>query len=266
MPRDAEAWLAERGVDRQPFRLAPTSDEVSAVAPEAAPDAAPEAAPDAAQDGAPDGVSNLPPDGAVHGPAPSAREAALLARTGAQEAERRAAERDAQRSVGGPSLSDDVSAALQFIRRSTTNAPQSVGRLRGKLVERDTPAAAIELAFERAHAEGLVDDEAMVAALVEERRAKGHAPRRLRDDLRKRGFDRETIDRALAPIEAEDPGAAAFAVARARAERLTGVEAETAVRRVVGHLARRGYPEGLARKVAREAVYTTRDEARTAGR
>jgi regulatory protein len=252
VPRDAEAWLAERGIDRQPFRLEPTTAEVAAAGQETEVEGARSATPTAE-----------PTD--AHGPAPSAREAALLARTGAEEVARRAAERDAQRPVGGPSLSDDVSEALQFIRRSTTNAPQSVGRLRSKLADRDTPSAAIDLAIDRAHAEGLVDDEAMVAALVEERRAKGHAPRRLRDDLRKRGFDRATIDRALAPIDAEDPEAAAFDVARARAERLTGVAAETAVRRVVGHLARRGYPEGLARKVAREAVFTTRDDARTAG-
>jgi regulatory protein len=258
VPRDAETWLAERGIDRQPFRLTPTTDEVATVGQATETEA--EGRVDQPRPATP---AADPTD--AHGPAPSAREAALLARTGAEEAELRAAEREAQRPVGGPSLSDDVSEALQFIRRSTTNAPQSVGRLRSKLEDRDTPAAAIDLAVERAHAEGLVDDEAMVAALIEERRAKGHAPRRLRDDLRKRGFDRATIDRALAPIEAEDPEAAAFDVARARAERLTGVAAETAVRRVVGHLARRGYPEGLARKVAREAVFTTRDEARTAG-
>jgi hypothetical protein len=43
------------------------------------------------------------------------------------------------------------------------------------------------------------------------------------------------------------------------------VETETAYRRVVGYVARRGYPEALARKVAREAVFASRDAQRAAG-
>jgi hypothetical protein len=96
-------------------------------------------------------------------------------------------------------------------------------------------------------------------------RAKGHAPLRLRQDLAKRGFDPQLIDQVLAPVEAEDQEAAAFAVAKDKADRLTGVDAETALRRTVAHVARRGYPEGLARKVARAAVDVSRDAQRAAG-
>lgn len=251
MPRDAEAWLAERGIERQPIRVTP--------APPDAPPAAPPAPGAPSEEGAPLGA------GDAHGPAPSAREVAQLAEAGAVEAERREAEAAATRPPPSSSLADDVAEGLAFVRRSTATAPQSVGRLRRKLAERDTPPAAIDLVIERAHAERLVDDDAMAAALVEERRAKGHAPTRLRKDLVARGFDRDTIDRALASVEAEDQEAAAFAVAKAKADRLTGVEAETAYRRTVGHVARRGYPEGLARKVARQAVDVSRDPARAAG-
>lgn len=237
MPRDAEAWLAERGIEREPIRVTPD----------------------------PAGLPAEPGRGTPTGPPPSAREAAQLAQAGEVEAERRAAEAAATRPPPASSLEDDVAEGLAFVRRSTATAPQSVGRLRRKLSERGTPAAAIDLVIERAHAERLVDDEAMAAALVEERRARGHAPTRLRTDLVARGFDADTIARALAPVEAEDQEAAAFAVARTKADRLTGVDAETAFRRTVGHVARRGYPEGLARKVARLAVDVSRDPARTAG-
>ncbi len=245
MPRDAEAWLAERGIEREPIRVTPRP---------------PEPRPEAA------------PPGAGAGPAPdqprtdvSRREAQQLAASASAEAERREAEAAATRPPAEASLADDVSEGLAFVRRSTANAPQSVGRLRRKLTERGTPAAAIDLIIERAHAERLVDDLAMATALVEERRAKGHAPTRLRKDLVGRGFDRDTIDQVLAPVEAEDQEAAAFAVARDKADRLTGVDGETAYRRTVGHVARRGYPEGLARKVARMAVDVSRDPQRTAG-
>jgi regulatory protein len=251
VPRDAEAWLAERGVAREPIRVTPvaTAPDDGGPAPQSVGGAA------VAGDG-----------GGEHGPPPSAREAAQLARANAEAAAERAAAQANTRPVGGPTLEDDVAEALQFLRSSTATAPQSVGRLRRKLADRGTRDVVIDRAIERAHTERLVDDDAMVVALVEERRRKGHAPARLRTDLLKRGFAPDTVDRALAPVEAEDQEAAAFAVAKDKADRLTGVDAQTALRRVVGHVARRGYPEGLARKVAREAVDVTRDAERAAGR
>jgi regulatory protein len=123
----------------------------------------------------------------------------------------------------------------------------------------------IDAAMERARQERLVDDAAMVAALVEEARRKGHAPVRIRNDLRARGFGDELLDGALRSAETEDQEAAAFALAADKASGLTGLAAETAFRRVVAHVARRGYPEGLARKVSREAVFSARDAERTAG-
>lgn len=282
MPRDAEAWLAERGVAREAIRLTPRPEEVAAAVDDTVPagDAPLGAAPvsggpvgDLAASETPDGTA--PVDRAAagggreqpgHGPPPSSREVAQLAAAAAHAADDAAAQTEAQRPVGGPSLSDDVAAALAFVRRSTANAPQSVGRLRDKLTERGTTPQVTELALERAHAEGLVDDAAMAAALVDEGRAKGHAPTRLRADLTRRGFDAAVIAEALSVTEGEDLSAAAFALARQRAERLTAVAAETAVRRIVGQLARRGYPEALARKVARDAVFATREDARTAGR
>lgn len=272
MPRDAEAWLAERGIAREAIRLTPTGEELAEAsraeregpAPAAAP-AAPGAEPTGDLGASSPTPATAGPDGGGHGPDPSVREVVQLAGAARAAAEDADAVAASARDVGAPSLSDDVASALAFVRRSTATAPQSVGRLRGKLVERGTPAPVIELALERAHAERLVDDAAMAAALVEEGRAKGFAPTRLRADLERRGFDRDVIVEALAVTAGEDLEAAAFDVAHARAQRLTGVAAETAVRRIVGQLARRGYPEGLARKVAREAVFTTRDAARTAG-
>lgn len=256
MPRDAEAWLAERGVRHEPIRVRlPDGSSSDAAGPDTAGAEAPHPA-----DLAATATSGDPSDGAevttMH-----ARRLAAQAGDDAQTQERLGSARP----VGGPSLDDDVATALAFIRRSTANAPQSVGRLRSKLQERDTPAPAIDLAIERAHAEGLVDDAAIVAAFVEERRRAGHAPARIRRDLLARGFGQEVVDAGLADADGQDLEAAAYDIAAQRADRLTGVAPETAVRRIVGHLARRGYPEGLARKVAREAVFTSRDQQRTAG-
>lgn len=172
----------------------------------------------------------------------------------------------AEGSGGEPEpLEDAVARAVAFIRRSTANTPASEGRLRDKLARRDTPARVIDLALEQARRERLVDDAALAAALAEERRAKGHAATRIRMDLRKRGLPDDLIDQALAATEREDPEAVAFGVARAKAPSYGQLEPEAAFRRLVGYLARRGHPEGLARKVAREVIYVEREDAQIAG-
>jgi regulatory protein len=252
--RDAEAWLAERGIEREPIRIppAPASSDPGEPA-----SAHPGAAPTPPEATEPDGVE---PPAEV-----TARDAVRLAQQAAADAALRDADAAATPDPAARNLEDDVAAAVAFVRRSTSVAPQSEGRLRSKLTERGLPAVVIDRALERARRERLVDDAAFAAAFVDERRRRGHASARIRNDLRERGFADATIAAALADAQGEDPEAAAFAVARERAARLTGLSTESAFRRVVGHLARRGYPEGLARKVAREAVFASRDPERTAG-
>jgi regulatory protein len=241
--KDAEAWLAERGVAREPV-------------------VAPVAAPGAEQ--APSDEGAAPPAATSPEPPIGSREAARLAAQAAADRATAEAERAASPRTT-PALEDDVARAVAFVRRSTASVPQAEGRLADKLRERGFAPEVVRLALERARRERLVDDAAMATALVEERRRAGHAPARIRRDLAARGFDVTTLDAALATAEAEDQEAAAFAVAVDRAGRLTGVETETAYRRVVGYVARRGYPEALARKVAREAVFASRDAQRAAG-
>jgi len=240
--RDAEAWLAARGIDREPLHLEPA----------------------AGAEDADDGVVAREPGAGDPGEV-RPREAVRLAQQAAADAALVAGERAAAPS-GAPGLEDEVARAVAFVRRSTAAAPQSEGRVREKLSDRGHPAAVVDLALTQARRERLVDDAAMVAALVEEKRRAGHAPARIRRDLRARGFEDAVLDPALAAAESQDQEAAAFAVAAERAARLTAAPVETAYRRVAAHVARRGYPDGLARKVARAAVFASQEEARTAGR
>jgi regulatory protein len=236
VPIDAEGWLASRGVRREPLI-------VGASAP----------------------PSPQPPAAA---PAPTAREVVRLAEQSARDAALVAAPTATPDldDEGYAPRSDDADSALAFVRRSTSNAPQSEGRLRAKLVDRGYDGPTVELALERARAERLVDDDAILAALIVERRARGHADARLRRDLRDRGFTGAQVDEALALHAATDPAAAAFAVAREQAARHRSVDAEVAVRRTVGALLRRGHGEALARKAARDAVYADREAEQVAGR
>jgi len=217
MPRDAESWLADRGIGRETIFDPAASDEL------------PE------DDEEPDG-------GAPSVVAP------------------------AEGPIVAPVVDEAVGPALAFVRRSASAAPQSEGRLRDKLLERGFEPAVVEAALTGARAERLVDDTAMLAALVAERRARGHATARLRRDLLARGFTAADVEAALGASPPGDPEADAFAQARIAAARHRGVPAETALRRTVDHLRRLGHPDGLARKVAREAVFADREPERTAGR
>ncbi len=159
-----------------------------------------------------------------------------------------------------------VAAALATIVRSTNAAPASEGRLRARLLERGHDEHVVDEALRRAREQRFVDDVGLSTALVAEWQTSGHAPRRIRDSLRKRGFYEAVIERAVAPVEEQDQYAVAFDLAVTRAKALAHLDAETAYRRVVGFVARRGHGEGIARKAARDAVYDARADDRTQGR
>lgn len=214
MPRDAEAWLAARGVPREP---------VLARAPEGTPPPGPAEVLDLARQSGRDEATVVAPGGGV-------------------------------------------AAALAFVQRSTANAPQAEGRLRAKLADRGHDAEEVEAALVRARQLGLVDDEALLAALISERRARGHAEPRLRRDLRDRGFDGPAVDAALSRHRDTDPLAAAFGLAREQAVRQRAVPPEAAVRRITAFLVRRGHGDAVARKAARDAVHADREPQRSAER
>lgn len=239
MPVDAERWLASRGVRREPL-FVPGPDEPTGPAdPSGSP----------AVESVPGRVGSP-----VGPPGTASDDLQMPVNDGPDGVE---ADRATATSVG---------AALAFIRRSTANAPQSEGRLRTKLTDRGFSESVVNEALREAHRERLVDDDALLAALIAERRGRGHADVRLRRDLRDRGFTGAQVDEALTRHAATDPSAAAFALAREQAARHRAIDAEAAVRRTVGFLVRRGHSEGLARKAARDAVYADREGQEIAGR
>lgn len=238
--RDAESWLADRGIRRDPLVVAPP------------------------EPGADDGRTDVSP-----------REAARLATEAPPPppAEPASGEPASASGEEGPGVDADQAADLQdlvaqavaFARRSTAQAPKSEQRLRERLEGRDLPDVVVRLALERCREEGIVDDVAMARAFAAERRAKGHAPFRIRVDLGKRGFPDALIDQVLASYESEDPEAQALELAVRKARSLAHLETEAAFRRTVGYVARRGYTESVARKVAREAVFDSREADRVTG-
>lgn len=145
-----------------------------------------------------------------------------------------------------------VSAAVRFVLRSTTARPQTEAELRGKLAARAYPAQIIDDAITRAAELGAIDDVAFARAWVGDRGlTRGYSTSRLRQELQRRAVPDPVIDAALAPLDERDDLAVATDLARTRAQRLpASLTPETVARRLVGFLARRGYTEALARRVA----------------
>lgn len=260
--RDAEAFLAELGVERRPIVVRGDSED-GRDAPGAAGDGhAPATLAEAA---AP--LTGGPGDTTLAAGEPRSDTAGAESTPDTAAADRRTpvSATEAARLASETVPPDEVSTALAYVRRSTAAQPASEGRLRSRLADRGHDPKVIEAAMAAARAERLVDDDALSAALVAEWRAKGHAPRRLRVDLRRRGFDEDVVDRAVGEVDVEDHTAAAFSLACHRAESLGHLPPEKAARRVAGYVARRGYGEGLARKAARDAVYAQRQPDRVAG-
>lgn len=227
--RDAESWLAEMGVERDPLVVAPPDQDQR------------------------DAASTAPVQGPGRPATPSGAEGG-----GSDDGPEDGADRPPER------LDDQVTEAITYARRATATTPLAEARLERKMSSRGYAPPVIEEAMRRARGQGLVDDHAFARSLVQEGRDKGHAPLRIKTDLQKRELSSEAIDAALDTIGDRDPEAQAFAVAHDRAKRLRGVDTETAYRRLVGYLARRGYTESLSRKVARQAVFDDREPQRVA--
>lgn len=115
--------------------------------------------------------------------------------------------------------------------------------------------------LDRYHEVGMIDDGAFARAWVTSRhQSRGLARRALGSELRQRGVDSEAVGEALDQLDTDTEAETARALVDRKLRTATGTP-EAIVRRLVGMLARKGYPAGLAYRVVKEALA---DDARTA--
>lgn len=159
---------------------------------------------------------------------------------------------EAQKAATAQTEAEQTDAAVAFILRSTRQRPQTRAELERKLHARDIGPRACEAALTRAEQLGAVDDRAFARAWVADRgRGRGYGVPRLRRELERRGVPEIVAEWALEELADRDPLAVATELARQRAARLPAtLEPEVVARRLVAYLARRGYEQGLARRVA----------------
>lgn len=144
---------------------------------------------------------------------------------------------DVARLLAADESSRATAAALQFLGYR----PRSRAEVERRLARRGFAPEAIVAAVERLERWRYLDDDAFARAWIENRQE--HQPRgrrRLKDELRQKGVDREVVEQALEEAEL-DEYPAALELARKRLPSLRGDEPLAQRRRLAGFLQRRGY-------------------------
>ena len=150
---------------------------------------------------------------------------------------------------------DPEAVARKILLDQLTGRARSRHELADKLRGKDVPDEIATRLLDRFEEVGLVDDAAFAQAWVSGRQqGKGLAPRALAQELRRKGIDDETARTALAGVTEDDQDAAARALVRRRLRSVRGLDQVTAIRRLTGMLARKGYGPGLAFWVVKDEL------------
>ncbi|WP_112466740.1 recombination regulator RecX [Streptomyces triticisoli] len=165
---------------------------------------------------------------------------------------------------GAPSVSragqgeppgDPVERARAICLRLLTGTPRTRKQLADALRKRDIPDDAAQEVLSRFEEVGLIDDSAFADAWVESRHhGRGLARRALARELRTKGVDAALIDEAVGRLDAEQEEATARELVARRLRSTRGLDRDKRLRRLAGMLARKGYSEGLALRVVRQAL------------
>jgi regulatory protein len=138
--------------------------------------------------------------------------------------------------------------------RALTGAPKTRKQLADLLVRRGVPDDAAVAVLDRFTEVGLIDDAALAAGLAgAEHQERGLARRAVAVKLRRRGLS-DQVEAAVATIDAAGERDRARQLVVRRQQALAGLPPDVQARRLVGLLARKGYPAGLAYTVVREVL------------
>jgi regulatory protein len=158
---------------------------------------------------------------------------------------------------------DPESVARKILLDQLTGQARSRQELSDRLAKKNVPSDVATRLLDRFEEVGLIDDDAFARAWVASRQpGKGLARRALAQELRRKGIDDEVAKQALDEIDPADEEAAARVLVRKKLRTLARVDDLVATRRLVGLLARKGYPSGLSFAVVRAELEA--DESRRA--
>jgi regulatory protein len=152
-------------------------------------------------------------------------------------------------------LADPEATARAICLRLLTGRARTRSQLADALRRREVPDEVAEYVLGRFTDVGLIDDTAFAGAWVDTRHTgKGLARRALARELRQRGVDAVVVDEAVARLDPEQELETARALVARRLPGTRGLDRDKRIRRLAGMLARKGYGEGLALRVVRDAL------------
>ncbi|HZF89446.1 recombination regulator RecX [Streptomyces sp.] len=153
------------------------------------------------------------------------------------------------------SSGDPAERARAICLRLLTGTPRTRKQLADALRKREIPDDVAEEVLSRFEEVGLIDDSAFADAWVESRHhGRGLARRALARELRTKGVDSTLIDEAVAQLDAEQEEATARELVARKLRATRGLDRDKRLRRLAGMLARKGYSEGLALRIVRQAL------------
>ncbi|MGC0329133.1 regulatory protein [Streptomyces sp. SAI-170] len=159
------------------------------------------------------------------------------------------------RAEKGEPPGDPVEQARAICLRLLTGTPRTRKQLADALRKREIPDEAAEEVLSRFEEVGLIDDGAFADAWVESRHhGRGLARRALARELRTKGVDPTLIDSAVAQLDSEQEEATARELVDRKLRATRGLDRDKRLRRLAGMLARKGYSEGMALRVVRQAL------------
>ncbi|MER6290851.1 recombination regulator RecX [Streptomyces sviceus] len=176
---------------------------------------------------------------------------------------------------GGPSLSraekgeppaDPVERARAICLRLLTGTPRTRKQLADALRKREIPDDVAEEVLSRFEEVGLINDSAFADAWVESRHhGRGLARRALAQELRTKGVDSTLIDAAVSQLDSEQEEETARELVDRKLRATRGLDRDKRLRRLAGMLARKGYSEGMALRVVRQALEEEGEETELLG-
>ena len=147
-----------------------------------------------------------------------------------------------------------VDVAREICLQQLAASPKSRAQLETVLRRRGVePQVAAEV-LDRLEDVRLVDDAAFAGSYVQSRRASSMSRRALGHELRAKGVAGSVVAEALDTLDPDAEEGTARALVARRLPSTRALALDVRVRRLVGMLARKGYPGGLALRVVREAI------------
>jgi regulatory protein len=163
-------------------------------------------------------------------------------------------------------VTDPEEQARQLCLRLLTGRPRTRAQLAEAMQRRGVPDDAAAAVLARFTEVGLIDDAAFARAWVESRHhGRGLARRALSAELKQRGVDGQHISAAVSALDPADEIATARRLVDKGLAASRGKPLPTRIRRLVGLLARKGYPAPIAYRVVREAIDQEGIDAAEAG-